>query len=98
MSLPYPLRTGRPHDTRSQGYIVAAMLGRRQCRHDAVRVEKRWRTLNWSFPPRDLSTTNNRRGIKTGAAHHGDVTSWCTRPRRCHIVVVARATAGRKPP
>jgi hypothetical protein len=47
MSLPYPLRTGRPHDTRSQGYIVAAMLGRRQCRHDAVRVEKGWRNLNW---------------------------------------------------
>jgi hypothetical protein len=26
MSLPYHMRTGRPHDTRSQGYIVAAML------------------------------------------------------------------------
>jgi hypothetical protein len=26
MSLHYHMRTGRPHDTRSQGYIVAAML------------------------------------------------------------------------
>jgi hypothetical protein len=42
-----PMRTGRPHDTHSQGYIVAAMLDRCQCRHDAVRVEKGWRNLNW---------------------------------------------------
>ena len=42
-----PMRTGRPHDARSQGYIVAAMLDPGQCRHDAVRVEKTWRNLNW---------------------------------------------------
>jgi len=41
------MRTGRPHDARSQGYIVAAMLDPRQCRHDAGRVEKTWRNLNW---------------------------------------------------
>ena len=47
MSLPDPVRTWRPHDARSQGYIVAAMLDLGQCRHDAVCVEKTWRSLNW---------------------------------------------------
>jgi len=29
-----------------------------------------------------------------GAPDHGDVTSWCTWPRRCHIAVVAGADPG----
>src|SRR5262249_55506000 len=59
MSLPYPMRTGHPVYAHALGYIVAAMLGRGQCRHDAVRMEKRWRKPQLIISRRDLSTTNN---------------------------------------
>jgi len=68
------MRTGRPHDARSQGYIVAAMLDPRQCRHDSGRVEKTWRTLIGldHFPRRELSSTNNKqRAERTGDGPNG---------------------------
>jgi hypothetical protein len=63
MSLPYHMRTGRPHDTRSQGYIVAAMLVAANAGMMQSHVEKRWRNLNWPVMiilSAGLSTTNNR--------------------------------------
>jgi hypothetical protein len=69
MSLPYHMRTGRPHDTRSQGYIVAAML----VAANAGMMRSVWRkggeTSNW--PALIISPGGNYQLPITGIAAAG---------------------------